>query len=506
MSLFSEQPHAEQNAWFEPVFLIAAALLSLVFGFVLGSIEGTMLVAVIPVVLLAVYFGITNPELLAAMLIGITWGYISSILVKFQGTPSIAKPLIAMLIGIILLRRFTGKKTPLVYHPIQWWILAYLVFVTAGMWYAGKPDRTMVVAIEIAKQLVFFYVVINLISSERILETTIWIMVIIGGVLGFFTLYQELTGNFSSDFGGFARSEVAQISEDISNRPRAGGPTSDPNVFGQQLLTLVPLGLWITLSTRSLFARIVGSVCVFMCLVGVGLSFSRGAYLAVGVMFVLLVLHLRLNPRYLLVIPVLWLALAFTPPEIRSRFDTLNSLLPNTGEPVQQDASIRRRSVEMLMAFYMFLDHPVIGVGADNYKTNYPAYIREYGGNVPDEQRNAHSLYLEVAAEGGLIGLFIFGSMLFIAMRSVLQAQKVFVAVGHHRMAELASLLAIGLSGFLVSAIFLHNDYPDFVWTLITLSVACGLVAQRVYQQERGPVTASQASIVPVAGMPEPGM
>jgi O-antigen ligase len=411
-----------------------------------------------------------------------------------------------MLVVVLLVRRFTGKRTPLVYHPIQWWILGYLVFVSAGMWYAGWPDRTMAVVFDLVKQLIFFYIVINLVSSERILEGTIWAMVLVGAILGLLTLYQELTHTYTNEYGGFARSAVAQISEDVSNRARAGGPTSDPNVFGQQLLALIPLGLWLMLSSRSLFKRAVGAFSVAMCLAGVGLSFSRGAYIAVGVMFVLLVMHLRLNPRYLLVLPLLWLVLTLAPPEIQSRFDTLGFLLP-TNNPTgvdQGDASIRRRSVEMLMAFYMFLDHPIIGVGSDNYKPNYPTYIREYGGNVPDEQRNAHSFYLEVAAEGGLVGLFLMGGIVLTALRSTLQAQRLFMEMGHARMYELAVALGIGFIGFLTSAIFLHNDYPDFIWTLISVSAACGLVAQRVYNQSHAHVPQEEAASASFGASPEP--
>ncbi len=272
-------------------------------------------------------------------------------------------------------------------------------------------------------------------------------------------------------------------------------------------MIVIPLGLWLALSARSWMGRIVGGASVAMCLAGVGLTFSRGAYIAVGVMLVLLVLHLRLNPRYLLVIPLIWLTLSMAPSDIRARFGTLNSLLPNSGTSVSDgELSFRRRSVEMLMAFYMFLDHPFVGVGADNYVPNYPSYIREYGGNVPDERRNAHSFYLEVAAETGLAGLFIMGGILVIAMRGVLHARRLFTAIGHKRMAELAVSLAIAFSGFLVSAIFLHDDFPDFIWTLITLCTACSVVAHRVYQQAGSPAIEHDAGAAGAIDAPAPSL
>ncbi len=211
MKLFAEQSNPNKPAWLEPVFLGIAALISLVFGFVLGSVDFATAVAAVPVVLLIAYLGYVNPELLAAMLVGLTWGYVSSVGIKFHNIPSVAKPLILFLVAILIIRRFTGKRTSFVYHPIQWWVLAYLVLVGAGMWYAGWPDRTMAVAIDVAKQLIFFFVITNLVSSERTLEIAVWGLVIIGGLLGFFTFYQEITHTYTNNYGGFARSAVAQI-------------------------------------------------------------------------------------------------------------------------------------------------------------------------------------------------------------------------------------------------------------------------------------------------------
>lgn len=481
----SHQAPFQLDGWKYIAVLASIALGSLGLGFALGGMSAPMVIVAMPVVLLALVLGLTNPELLAALIIGLNWGYISSVAVKFHNTPSLIKPLVVFLILVLLLRRFTGRRTPLVYHSIQWWILAYFVMVSAGLWYAQAPDRTMGVVIEVAKQLMFFFVAVNLISSKRILEVSILLMLFVGAAIASLTIYQELTHSYTRDFGGFARSTVAQITEELSDRPRAGGPTSDPNVFGQQLLVLVPIGIWLTLSARSLALRLAGGAATLLCLGAIGLTFSRGAYLAVAIMFILYVFHLHLNPRLLLIIPIIWLALSTASPEMRARFGTLNSLLPNN-RTAQQDASLERRSVEMLMAVYMFLDHPIIGVGADNYVPLYPVYVREHGGNVPDEQRNAHSLYLEVAAEHGIIGLCIVGAIIVIVLRSLQQARRWFAASGEQYMAELSVALLIGFSGFLVSAIFLHNDYPDFFWTQVVLAVATALIAANEYRRVHG--------------------
>jgi O-antigen ligase len=294
-----------------------------------------------------------------------------------------------------------------------------------------------------------------------------------------------------------ARSTLAQVTQDEANRARAGGTTSEPNAFGQQMLVLVPFGLWAMLYARTLPARILGGFGGLACLAGAGLSFSRGSYLAIVVMFVLMLLHLRLNLRYLLILPLMYIALSAAPAELRARFGSLNSLLPNSQEQnIESDASIRRRSVEMWMAFYMFADHPVAGVGADNFVPLYPTYIRQFGSNVDDELRNAHSYYLEIAAEHGLVGIVVIGGIFVTTITALREARKRFKQVGNTNMAELMVAMQIAFIGYAVSATFLHGDYTRFLWLQVDLAAAASLIAAHAWR--RSLATAQQK----VEGLP----
>lgn len=459
---------------------LAAALASGAYGYVLTRNLPTALLVGLPALALVVALGIRQPAILTVALLGITWGYVSEVLVKFQGVPSVSKALVAVLVALVLRQRFLGQRTPLVSHPLLWWMIGYLLVVASGLWYAGYPERTWLVVVDFAKEVMLFFVVINTLTSARWLERAVWAMLLVGGVLGALTLYQELTASYGNTFGGFARSAQGAIAEGVSNRARAGGPTSEPNAFGQQMLVLAPIGLWAALFARSLPARALAAAAALACLGGAALSFSRGALLALLVMAALLVLHLRLSKRYLLVLPLLALALMSATPELRARFETLGSLLPG-GERTagERDASVAQREVEMRMAVDMFADHPLAGVGADNYMPLFPEYARSSGSSVDVQQRNAHSYYLEIAAEHGLIGLVAVGGIMALAARELVRARRTFAALGDTRMAELASALLIAFAGYAVSAMFLHGDYSRFLWLQVDLAAVCAVVAAR---------------------------
>jgi O-antigen ligase len=154
------------------------------------------------------------------------------------------------------------------------------------------------------------------------------------------------------------------------------------------------------------------------------------------------------------------------------------------------------------MAIYMFADHPVLGVGAMNYREWYPDYIREYGSPVDDVERNAHSFYLEIAAEHGLVGLIVWGGALVMAWSRMRLAQRLFEAAGNVRMATLAMALRIGFIGYLVTAIFYHGSYPRYLWLQVALAVALAVAARRYaawseqQQDEQGPDEARGAAAI----------
>lgn len=476
---------------------LATVAVGLLYGVALGSttIPPLWLIA-LPIAAGVALAAIFKPELAAIALLGITWGYISEIANKFHGVPSLTKPLVGLLAVTLIVRRFMGKRTPFVSDATTWWMLSYFFVICLGLIYARYPDRVLLLVSDFAKDLVLFLVLINLLASTKNFERTIWLLLFIGAVLGTLTMYQEVTHNYESTFGGLARMKLAQIAEGIQDRPRAGGPTSEPLAFGQQLLVLVPLGLWAMIHGRSLFARSFAAYATIACLAGVGLSFSRSSYLALAAALALFALHIRLNPRYMLLMVMIGGALLWTaPPEFTARFQTLQNLLPGDSvnpedQGLQSEASYEMRSIQLGIAFDMFTDHPIVGVGAWNFTQLYSEYINERGSPISKGFGPPHNYYLEIAAEHGVIGLITVLGILVLAFVRLRTAQRLFGLLGDTRMSELAVTLQIALVGYLISAAFLHGLYSRFLWLQISLAVAFALIAQR--EARRGGVSVEQ--------------
>ena len=131
----------------------------------------------------------------------------------------------------------------------------------------------------------------------------------------------------------------------------------------------------------------------------------------------------------------------------------------------------------------MFVDHPVIGVGYGNFEDYYHRYARGLALDGRREERQAHSLYLEVAAQTGLMGLLGFAVLLAYPITGLLRTHASLQHQGRLRDAQHVAAFGISLLGYLMGSLFLHLSYPRYFWLL--LGIALGAAALRDESAER---------------------
>jgi O-antigen ligase len=209
------------------------------------------------------------------------------------------------------------------------------------------------------------------------------------------------------------------------------------------------------------------------------LTFSRGGFLALIVAFVVMLIRRPLHPIVLLVtVGALILAAQFAPESYNERISTLWSLIPGSETDLREDASFRGRLSERLAGWLMFQDHPLLGVGLNNYPVNYQDYSRQLGIDPRRENRSPDNLYVEIASEQGLLGLAAFGFILWGAFRAARQAQRDFNAAGLRDSAEIALAISVSLISYLISAMSKNSSYPDYFWLFIAIMLALPQVAR----------------------------
>lgn len=166
---------------------------------------------------------------------------------------------------------------------------------------------------------------------------------------------------------------------------------------------------------------------VGLMVIGIGLSQSRGAWLGAVVAAVCLLLLWSRNTRRLLVpgaaIAVLLLALAVSGALPASITDRLGQTVEYFGvfdvrtvQVTSDNWAVVERMAHWQAGWYMFLDHPWLGVGAGNYAQAYPDY---YVSSWVEPLGHAHNYYLNMLAELGVVGGALLVLLLGVAFRQL---------------------------------------------------------------------------------------
>jgi hypothetical protein len=129
-------------------------------------------------------------------------------------------------------------------------------------------------------------------------------------------------------------------------------------------------------------------------------------------------------------------------------------------------------------------DHPLIGVGLENFEVQSPRYVRA----VPDliaveliaeRPHEVHNAYLQTLADTGAIGLALWLLPVLGSWGACWAAARRFDARGARSDAALARAVGVAIAALLAGSIFLSNASDPRLWILLGLGPALLACAQR---------------------------
>lgn len=415
----------------------------------------------------------TAIEWLFLALIFVSYTRLSDALIREYGLFSVAELIIALLTIVLAARWLTRpiSSTP-DRLPLPILLLAiYGLIAFASLFYARDQARVVEALEDFAKDAFIAMLVVFSLRRATTLRLAIWILLATGLVMGGIGLYQQMTGNFEQNILGLGTASIQQIVGRTSDY-RIAGPVGDPNFFAQIMLVLVPLAIERLWHEKRLFLRMAAALALVVSLLTIVFTFSRGAFLGLFVMFLVILIYYRPRPSAILIALLLFIPLLYLLPQTYiQRLETISNILPWSSE-APRELALRGRLSELAVGWQMFQDHPFLGVGLNNYPAHYLDYSGSVGLDPRLEARSAHNLYLQVATETGLLGLLAFGAILWLAFRVLLRAPAEFRRLALDDTAEIARAFTIGLVGYFVAATFLHAAYPRYMWLLLGIAFA----------------------------------
>jgi O-antigen ligase len=326
-----------------------------------------------------------------------------------------AELLVALLTASWLARGVRRRQLNIRAGAIVVIALAMVSLATFSIVYADDRPAAIKESLKWLELLLAVLIVVDLAAEPRLARWVIGAMLVAGAAEAAYGAVQFVTDTGPGAF-------------QLSGALRAFGHFDQPNPFAGYLTTILPLAMcmalcpanptrfrWLSLGAAGLLG------------VGIGLSQSRGAWLGAAVATLLLLLAWSRFTRRLLIPCALGVALAVAlalsgllPAAILDRLaqtiEYFGVFDVRTVEVTSENWAVVERMAHWQAGWYMFVDHPWLGVGAGNYAAAYPQY---FVGTWREALGHAHNYYLNILAELGVVGGSLLLLLLALAFRQL---------------------------------------------------------------------------------------
>jgi len=371
-------------------------------------------------------------------------------------------PFSAVVAGVIFISLFITKErktfhwTPVTIFLIIW--VAWMCLTTA---FAIFPDEALKELIRSLKIQLMMFVTLAIMNDRKKLDMLIWVIALSIGFYGLKGgLFAVLTG-FSNRIWGPEDSFIAGNNE-----------------IALALVMIIPLFRYLQLYAKNKYLRWGMGIGILLLCFAVLASYSRGAWLAGGMMGLFFIINSKQRMRILLalliVAPIIFSVL---PQKWFERFGMIESY--------QSDASALGRINSWYFAFNFSKDHPVMGGG---YGTFNPSLFYSYAPE-PENFHDAHSIFFEVLAEQGYVGLLIFitiGVLTFKSIRWIVVNTRGSPELDWCR--DLALMIFASMVGYVTGGLFVGLAYFDLPYHLIVIIV---ILRQFVVKHKNSPAQPS---------------
>jgi len=504
-----ERGSGRSGAGSERAAIAAAALI------VLGALAAGILAADAPLLVVAGASGlflaiamVLRPDVATLTAIGVIYSNAAVVLVRFHGLPVFVAAFVPLLLLVPLARDLVVRRLPVVAPAaLRWMVVLLGIYLVSALFSADTKRSWDSVTVFLTEGFVLFFLLINVIRTPEMLRSVTWVLLAAGAFVSVFAVHQNLTGNYDSNYFGFAQADatirtgVTTLTGDVL-QPRMAGSIGETNRFAQTMLMLVPLGIFRMVAERSTALRVSAGVMTLLITLGVILSFSRGAAVGLAVLVIALLAMRMIRARYVLVVVIALALILAAFPQYTNRLTSLAGVggLESTGSSAV-DNSLLSRITETAAAALVMVDHPVIGVGPAMFPTYYEAYANTVGILVRnDAEREAHNLYLGVGAELGVPGLIVFLLVGLSTVRMLLKARRASI-IRRPDLERLTTPFLLALLTYYVTGMFLHLSFGRFYWLMLAVATAAAVVTLReVAASDEAPVVERAGRVRPALG------
>ena len=309
--------------------------------------------------------------------------------------------LVSLLVGRLARRQTLTRMTPEFAGVLA---LGAIILATApfSIWFGGAVSVFTDLYLKVA--LVYLLAVNVLISPKRI-ERMTWLLVLALGYLAFRAVFDYARG-------------VNVISRGTRVQGAVGGLMQNPNDLALHMVVFLPLAMFMAMRPGSPVKRLIAAGAGACMLGAIVASGSRGGFLGFAAMVVVLgVFAARQRP---MIAVAGLLAMLCALPIVPSQYWRRIASITDDSKDDYSSAEARRQLFGE--AFDAFVENPITGVGAGQFKDYNPQ------GRI-QAWHETHNIWLQVASELGIFGLAVFTFLMARAFGAVWQTRRLLARV-----------------------------------------------------------------------------
>lgn len=331
-----------------------------------------------------------------------------------------------------------SKQQPLIQYPQVKYTLAIMVMalisVPMSIWPGGSMNFILN---DLLKSLFFFLILITVVSTVFEAEKVVWTVAL----------------------SAFALS-ISVVLGDSAERMSASS-TYDPNDLAFIMVTLLPLIYYHSLG-KSGFKKLLLAMTMILMVIAILATVSRGGFIGLIVIFMVICRKqgMRLKSVIGPLVVLLIVFRIFAPTTYWDRISTMIS--PNEDYNISGEGG---RIEIWESGLKLMIRNPLTGVGISCFEEGEGQQHGERGG----KWMTAHNSFIQLGAELGLIGLFLFIKLLVSSIKRLREYRR------QNESGLLPNWLfdgtEVALYGYMTTGFFLSQAYSPVLYLLIGLVV-----------------------------------
>ncbi|MDY5377158.1 MAG: O-antigen ligase family protein [Eubacterium coprostanoligenes] len=368
--------------------------------------------------------------------------------------PEYIAPLFVFFFYIPFLRHFkkTGRNAKI--GNLGKAFMAYMCYmIMSGIW-SGTHLFSSLIGLLWMGCFLFYIESANIINTKDKLKNAIFALNISSGVIGIIATLEFATYNLTKYVDGFnftiSNPLYYQLNDWVfslfpfeiinSQYPsRAAATFDNPLILATFLIITTPFCAFSSVYFKHSKHRKLSRVCFAFSLLGILCTESRGAYIAIALSIVTLLISSRKIFKKLL--PFMFVLAIGIPLTIALRYKSNSS-----GNEFL--ASNNNRLAIWRVCADLFTEHPIIGMGAGT-ENIHQEIIQRIGIN----RSHAHNLFLEIATEGGIIGVALVIAIIVVFAKNLF---KLFY-LKNNAYRPYAVLYTSSIIGFITMSLYEHT-------------------------------------------------